>query len=457
MILSYQYSGKSFRFVSKDKKSDNDNIYTIIVGKNGSGKSRLLSSVVSKLLNRAQAEELHNESDLGFKPTTHSGKLETAYHPSKIITASTSPFDRFPLARRSELIDGYSYLGLRDLPSTNFGLSYLSKVISSLIDTISDTPQQMDGLKEVLTYLGYHDSIRIKLEYRLTSTATSELISTTDPIDAFYDFLNNQRGPTVLNRRFFYEQDNTPNEDRIYRLFYILGHISLPTRRSFTSIEISSGGIIQQATLFENSSKDISFLLQCGVLRVKDVELRNIEQRTAYSISSASSGEQSVVISILGIASQICDNALICIDEPEICLHPEWQEKYIQLLISTFRHYKGCHFLIATHSPQIISKLEEINCYVLSMDNGKAISSKSLINHSADFQLANVFNSPGFKNEYLSRIGLNTLTKVTTNKIFDKDDIFNLNILKTQAKFLEENDPVLMLLTVLQEMKQQYA
>lgn len=60
----------------------------------------------------------------------------------------------------------------------------------------------------------------------------------------------------------------------------------------------------------------------------------------SFSIKDASSGEQSIILSILGIASKIKDNSLICIDEPEICLHPEWQEKYIEILTQTFTNYK---------------------------------------------------------------------------------------------------------------------
>lgn len=457
MIINYQHRGKTFRFISKDKKDDSDNIFTVIVGKNGSGKSRLLSSLVSKLLGQQSSDIFYRDSDFDFFSYSITGELNTTHEPTKIIAASTSPFDRFPLIRKPELLEKYSYLGLRDLSSTNFGLSYMAKIVSSLIYSIIEYPNQMDRLNDSMNYLGYTDSIKIKLEYRLTSVNTTDFSNTLDPIESFDFFLKSQRIGSALNRKFFYEQDNIPNQERIYRLFDILRSVPLPNRKSSTTIEIDRYGITQEPSLFNISPKDISFLIDCGALKLKDLELQNFKHKTSYSIINASSGEQSVVMSMLGIASQIKDGALICIDEPEVCLHPEWQEKYIQLLISTFRNYNGCHFLIATHSPQIIAKLESKNCYVLSMESGKAISAKSLINHSADFQLANVFNYPGFKNEYLARIGLNILTKVSTNKIFDHEDLSNFNLLKSQEEFLEETDPVFILLNVLKEMKNKYA
>lgn len=46
------------------------------------------------------------------------------------------------------------------------------------------------------------------------------------------------------------------------------------------------------------------------------------------------------------------------------------------------------------------------------MENAKTTDASQFINNSIDFQLANVFKSPGFKNEYLSRIAFTTFTKV---------------------------------------------
>jgi ABC-type cobalamin/Fe3+-siderophores transport system ATPase subunit len=455
MIISYQYAGKKYRFISKDKKNDSDNIYTVIVGKNGSGKSRLLSSIVSTLLGRTKYDmRLGNEID--FRETARA-KLDTTSLPSKIITVSTSPFDRFPLNKKSGYNGDYIYLGLRDLAGTNFSISYMSKITASLISVVAYDSRHMDNLSHVLAYLGYNDRITIKLEQRLSTEMTSGLSNFEDPIEALDFLFSKTKYTNPLNRKYFFEQDAAPNADRIYRLFSILGRMPLPIKKEFITIEIDRHGVTQQPGLFNLHPEDISFLIDCGAIRLRDLILYNIKHKNSYSITNASSGEQSVVMSLLGLASQIKDGAVICIDEPEICLHPEWQEKYIQLLISTFRQYKGCHFLIATHSPQIISRLESRDCYVMSMDSGKAISAKSLINNSADFQLANVFNHPGFKNEYLSRIGLNILTKISRNKLFDSEDLSNYNLIETQSEFLEDNDPVLILFNVLREMKQQYA
>ncbi|CDG88782.1 hypothetical protein XBFFL1_240001 [Xenorhabdus bovienii str. feltiae Florida] len=90
-------------------------------------------------------------------------------------------------------------------------------------------------------------------------------------------------------------------------------------------------------------------------------------------------------MNILGISSVIKDNSLILIDEPEVCLHPEWQEKYIKLLIDIFKINKKCHFIITTHSPQIIANLGEKNCFITSIEDGKSKKSINYINKPSDF------------------------------------------------------------------------
>ncbi|CDG99756.1 ATP-binding protein [Xenorhabdus bovienii] len=161
-------------------------------------------------------------------------------------------------------------------------------------------------------------------------------------------------------------------------------------------------------------------------------------------------------MNILGISSVIKDNSLILIDEPEVCLHPEWQEKYIKLLIDIFKINKKCHFIITTHSPQIIANLGEKNCFITSIEDGKSKKSINYINKSSDFQLATLFNSPGFKNEYLTRLSLNLLSKIISEKSVDHEDKKIMEELLLIKNKLHEKDPLLELITSLDEMVKYY-
>ena len=83
-------------------------------------------------------------------------------------------------------------------------------------------------------------------------------------------------------------------------------------------------------------------------------------------------------------------------------------------------------------------------------------NAENYINNSVDFQLANVFNHPGFKNEYLLRIAMNIFSNLSKNKSFGKSDLENLQILENQSHFLRENDPVYDLYKTIVQLKKLY-
>ena len=49
-IHTHESSGKKYTFYDKKLSSNTNNIFTILVGKNGSGKSRLLNSLIMRRL-----------------------------------------------------------------------------------------------------------------------------------------------------------------------------------------------------------------------------------------------------------------------------------------------------------------------------------------------------------------------------------------------------------------------
>ncbi|MDU3351899.1 MAG: AAA family ATPase, partial [Clostridium sp.] len=171
------------------------------------------------------------------------------------------------------------------------------------------------------------------------------------------------------------------------------------------------------------------------------------------SLRRASSGEQCILLSLLGIAANITDNSIILIDEPEISLHPEWQQRYINLLMNTFEGFYNCKFIIATHSPLVISNLKSSNCYILPMTESEIINAKDYNNRSSDYQLAELFEFPGFQNEYILRTAINLFAKIRANKSFDKDDEKTLKRLSGFKYNLEEKDPNYDLITALESMK----
>ena len=454
MIKEFKQGNKKYSFYDESRILK-DNVFTIMVGKNGAGKSRLLSSIIREFVDDSNSNKYYRQRELGFEESKR-GTVLVENDPSKIIAVSTSAFDKYPLHRfREELDDKYKYFGLRDLNSFNVGLSFMTKIIGSLIEVVCYDLSQFDKISSVLEYLGYTDEIVARFEIRFSKTRFAELLNTENPILAFEEYMS-RHGGLGRQRRYFRNDDNDEiNKEKVHKLIEVLKRRN-NWSRSLYDINISRRGI-ENELFIESFHDDFTFLIESGIARLRDFGLTKIDTNKIFRINEASSGEQCIVTTFLGIACHISNNSLICIDEPEISLHPEWQQRYIKLLISTFKDYKNCHFIIATHSPQIISRLSSNNCFILSMENRSVRNAVEFINHSADFQLANIFNSPGYQNEYLNRLSFSIMSRVAKTKKFEKEDLHNYSIIESQIGFMEAEDPIIQLYSLLKDLKNKYA
>ncbi|MFN3770338.1 MAG: AAA family ATPase [Ectopseudomonas guguanensis] len=444
----------SFEFIKKDApKTFEDNNFTIIVGKNGTGKSRLLRSIATELISEKVPTKFFLRDEIASLQAPKSGSLQLDRIPQKIICVSTSPFDKFPLPRRDYFGGMYSYLGLRGLPSTNLGLAYMSKIVFSLISGAAKSIEQARSISGVLNYLGYSGEITIILHLP-ARRLLDEFISSKNPAGVIEEHLKRPAiyAPDTSGHLRHLLELETPRLEKIVEATKRLLDTS---QKSKLEINISAKGISLNSGLAIDF-EDALLVATSGLLRLREVLLYKRDIIKPIRFSETSSGEQSVVMSLLGIGSQIQDHALICIDEPEICLHPEWQEKYIELLFHTFKNHKNCHFIIATHSPQIVAQIPDGNCYVMSMSSGIARHAREFTHRSIDFQLAEVFNAPGYKNEYLSRIALNAFAKVSKNKHFDKESKKTLIILQKSLRELKDSDPLKELICALEGMASKY-
>jgi predicted ATPase len=454
MLQRYMANSRSFAFVRPiGRKRSGQNTFTVIVGKNGTGKSRLLRSVVEHLIDGViDRNALAREERLVLaKEPSSSLSIERA--PSRIICVSTSPFDKFPLLRRDQLTDGYSYLGLRGLPSANLGLAYMSRIISTLIDAAARSSKQAHAVANVLEYLGYEGIVRARFQPP-PSRLLEELLAAANPAGVLDDYM---RRPMVfsIDGLASLRHLQATDSDKFLKVIEAARRIAPSVKQGRVEVSVSSNGVEFDAPRI-GDHHDLLLLASSGLLRLRDVTLFKRGVDRPLKLHEASSGEQAVVMGLLGIGSHIQDDALICIDEPEVCLHPEWQEKYIELLFQTFSQYRGCHFVIATHSPQIVAQLPDGDCYVMAMEDGIARRARDYTNRSIDFQLAEVFNAPGFRNEYLSRVALNAFARVSKAKRFDEQSLQELSTLRKAFPDLRSSDPLRDLTMALEEMARTY-
>jgi len=455
MLIRYLSNAGTYSFVDDPSRRrwqhQRENTFTVIVGKNGTGKSRLLSAVVVDLIRQqGESESFDRRERRDFH---HRGEVEATHLPNRVICVSTSPFDRFPLPNRQSASTYYSYLGLRGLISQNLGAAYLSRVMAMLLNAIYERPAQAEALAHVLKYLSYEPLIEATFQL-----APASLLDALAAADSPGEALEHH-----FRRAFMPGRDTTQPLRQLVELpqdeYRHLLSVALDLHRARASrlrVAITPRGIEFVDGLYD-FRLDFVKLARYGLIRLRDAKFFKTDHYSApTSINELSSGEQAVMMGLLGIGSQICDGAVICIDEPEVCLHPEWQERYIELLFQTFSIYRGCHFLIATHSPQVVSRLPLGDCHVMQMDTGIAQGGDDYSGRSIDFQLAQVFKAPGYRNEYLARIALNVFARATQSKSFDQEASADLRMLKEAMNHTRNDDPLHELVAALTTMQASY-
>lgn len=464
-ITNSFFEGKSLPLTEPSISDSSENCITVIVGKNGIGKSRFLGSIVNAMNScfydgrltkvrsyrtqrvkalddfHLQLESDGIDSSLSVRMGHSDYDGEITGLPEKIIAVSTSQHDKFPLARLSREDDGsgrYFYLGekmsrasLIQGPTT-----ILDRVTGSLFRNVGASKKDNNKLKDVFNFLGYRPSVTVVYRFEMS-------------INKIIDEIRNISDSQSSDRKYFSTRirdiqkriELTDSMSEVLEAIDYLGRHDSKRREiifdmNFENATIETGSI----ELFTHTH----LLRKIGLMRLEDVILYPLDMNLEeFSIREASSGEQCVISTILGIAAEIEDNSLICIDEPEISLHPEWQEKYIDLLVKTFSSYRGCHFIIATHSPQIVSRIRGENCFILKMEAGELIPASEHYKKSADYQLAVILEAPGYSNEFLARECLSLITKISKSNIDEISDIkIRANKLIEIRPLIEDSDPI---------------
>ena len=403
--------------LSDDTYQGGNTAFTIITGRNASGKSRLLRKIVSNYI-FSEHYDLLEASDV--LPAFYS---ET--RPSCVIAVSTGTRDKFPRPTNKIAESGieYHYIGATGSKNDQGGMSTLSSSFLQVIKNLADDDRHSVELAKAFEMLGYRPSFNLTIAegFELKREREKRRMQRTAP-----DF------------RF---EMSIKEVDKIYSVLK-----SKPGAPLTLALDILSGAPLS----IRHVLPLVIDLVEKGFLRVVDTELFSLHTKNRHKFSDASSGQQCMIQMLIGLAASMRNNALICIDEPEISLHPEWQTRVISLLQEIFKSYKGCHFFIATHSPQVVSGLQAEAACVINLENHQIFYPDFYSERSADFQLSRVFEEPGCRNEFLLRISLKILSKLASNKSLDDMEAQAIKHLGKIKPRLRENDPVLHLIEQIQ-------
>lgn len=285
-------------FQEKKHSDDYLNLYTMILGENGTGKSFVLRLVTDIFMNienavlqtrkpKFQYPSFEVEYCIGDniysvvrssprKIRAFSNGNEIDYKniplPNRILAVSFMVNDKFISSKDTS--SAYRYLGVRSSNNCTYTSTILKKVYHNLLSALMNDKQ--NELNKIFDMIGFDKS--------------------------------------YFKIKFYYDREIKYDINRNYT------NEMLEFHQYFSDL------------LFVKNGKEISF-------------------------ESCSSGEKHILFAFVGILGNLQDDSIVLVDEPELSLHPEWQNKYLSQIESIFSSYKNVHFILASHSHFFVSDL----------------------------------------------------------------------------------------------------
>lgn len=117
-------------------------------------------------------------------------------------------------------------------------------------------------------------------------------------------------------------------------------------------------------------------------LNPQTIEVYVQKNDVMHIFADLSSGEQNRILLSSKILSNIKNNSIVIIDEPEISLHLHWQLDFHNFINTIISKYHGVLVIIATHSPIIVSEAykNERTCTLVILEK------QSLYNDDIDYR-----------------------------------------------------------------------
>lgn len=178
---------------------------------------------------------------------------------------------------------------------------------------------------------------------------------------------------TTLSRK--YEFTNTINSNIIRD---IPSYIA--TRRNYLATVEENLTMKEVTNKVVNEINDIFNILELDVKLKgfsKDEKTLPIFENSAgeeFDINNLSSGEKQLFLRTLSIKMLEPKNSIILIDEPELSLHPKWQQRIVEVYKNIGENNQ---IILATHSPHILGSVSNENIFILYRNENGKIEAKT--------------------------------------------------------------------------------
>lgn len=484
---------------------------TLIIGQNGTGKSRLLATIANifieidsikqiELAEKSEKKErvylysggfditysiygnqnritnIDSDKEINHKTKFHKEQIKYYKNgkpvsvkeidfPKKTIASSIMLTDRFRLFKDER--EDYKYLGIRNSssPGTAGTRTYVKKTVDHILEALKEQNTEfIYKIKQILEFLEFQPRFYIYYTPRYKKYFFTGDLNSDKFKQLFENFNDDKLGFTrrVDNPNYipynvkYYKDHIKGKKDLIQEIVSFLNEIRKAGRlQSFkkSKTEFLDYDILG-SNLFMDEFELIKHLHALDLISYPSISI--IKKGDDIDLPEVSSGEYHFIASMIGLTASIRQNSLILIDEPEISLHPNWQMKFMDFINKAFSDFHSCHFIIATHSHFLISDLPAISSGIIGLKiEEKTIKTVSLPKNtfgwSAEDVLYNVFDVATSRNLYVAKeIGevLKSIAKKEIDFLTIKSKKENLENIKNNLK---DGDPLKSLIVKIQK------
>jgi energy-coupling factor transporter ATP-binding protein EcfA2 len=313
---------------------------TLLIGKNGTGKSFVLKRILEKSVARNV----------------------------KTLAVSFGVADRFPFS----LVGPYEYIGTRTIANAVYVNSIDSKIFDAIVSCWHDEHFQarLSHICELLEIpcdfmvhatLGIQESGQDFTDFLMKSSVRRVVLDREmwRPLGPGRSYTAEQRQQFAvdLERKF-----KVSVRDVQEMIDHLLGIMWFDGPSSGRAKKWVTGSVpIDELTALNNTGGLIPVLRFLGVLRDFSLTIGR-----TIGADHLSSGQKNILFTLVQMSRHVTPDALVLIDEPEISLHPDWQSRYLSFLGRVFGDVP-CKIVIATHSPffSISEDAESANIFSL--------------------------------------------------------------------------------------------
>jgi ABC-type phosphate transport system ATPase subunit len=388
----------------------------LLIGRNGSGKTDVLTALTqlartSRNPNSTARISWMNDREF-FEATRNAANPAS---PICVVAQTFSPFTRFrksdeldvaiPSAYFSDIENDFYYRCIGLHRSYGYiGASLSSRLLERSIYRLSEDPRRFSNVFNVMDNLGFQRNFTLVYQVSTFLARLMELGYDNHLPSRTANFLLNEATGGIAKDVARLGTDQL--EDLLSEAFRLL----------YDNLRPARGPALRERATFKRTFGDSSFrdkfdfaalqslalLRRLGLLSLQSfllTELSGKGKTKPIEVAKASSGQQQMLCSVIGLSSAITNNSLILIDEPELSLHPRWQQLYLEYLSAALEAVSSCHVIIATHSPLIAQSAARLGVTPTRMDKElNEYSHESSIgrasNLSVEGTLLDVFETP---------------------------------------------------------------